>query len=330
MPRTALRVVGAGEDAPRGWWNRLPGWIQADHAARGAAAREARRAKDDLPADARPATAAMMHTLQTIANACDPAQADGTLRACFGGVGLVERCGVHATTFWRHLERLEEVGYVVTLARGGRGGDRLVGNTYAIPGSRGALDVQAVPRERRRVVRGEDGRRRVQIVQPGAQAELWIEPMAESSDAGGLSTTGPPTVAKRDCASSKTRLCYSQNATPPYPSGKPSGTQSGVARAVFPEERARPKISAVTPADLADVGRLIELHGQAVRRGWARDCEYDRDRVVAAAVHAQRVGDDPPRLFASIVRRSRWLLLSDGDLIEAGRRVRAWLAREAD
>ena len=54
-----------------------------------------------------------------------------------------------------------------------------------------------------------------------------------------------------------------------------------------------PTLREVTLADLGDVSRLLALHQQARARGWLRDGEAERLNVVAAAVHARRVGQDP-------------------------------------
>lgn len=69
----------------------------------------------------------------------------------------------------------------------------------------------------------------------------------------------------------------------------------------------------VTLADLLDVGRLGVLHQQACARGWLRSGEAERLNVVAAAVHAQRVGHDPCRLFVALLRDRRWEVITQED-----------------
>jgi hypothetical protein len=69
----------------------------------------------------------------------------------------------------------------------------------------------------------------------------------------------------------------------------------------------------VTLADLRDVGRLGVLHQQACARGWLQSGEAERLNVVAAAVHAQRVGHDPCRLFVALLRDRRWEVITQED-----------------
>jgi len=69
----------------------------------------------------------------------------------------------------------------------------------------------------------------------------------------------------------------------------------------------------VTLADLGDVGRLLALHQQAYTRGWLRGGEAERLNVVAAAVHARRVGQEPCRLFVALLRDRRWEVITQDD-----------------
>jgi len=63
-----------------------------------------------------------------------------------------------------------------------------------------------------------------------------------------------------------------------------------------------PTLRNVTRADLNDVGRLLALHQHAIARGWLTGGEAAQLNVVAAAVHARRVGDTPCRLFVALLR----------------------------
>jgi len=69
----------------------------------------------------------------------------------------------------------------------------------------------------------------------------------------------------------------------------------------------------VTLADLGDVDRLLALHEQAIARGWLRGGEAARLTVVAAAVHARRVGTEPCRLFVALLRDQRWEVITQED-----------------
>lgn len=69
----------------------------------------------------------------------------------------------------------------------------------------------------------------------------------------------------------------------------------------------------VQPEDLRDLGRLLDLHHQAAMRGWVSWSEADRLHVVAAAVHARRVGQEPCRLFVALLRDRRWEVITQDD-----------------
>jgi len=74
--------------------------------------------------------------------------------------------------------------------------------------------------------------------------------------------------------------------------------------------------------DLGDVGRLLALHEQARARGWLRGGEAEQLNVVAAAVHARRVGQAPCRLFVALLRDRRWEVITQEDEDQARRRLR--------
>jgi hypothetical protein len=63
-----------------------------------------------------------------------------------------------------------------------------------------------------------------------------------------------------------------------------------------------PTLRDVTLADLRDGVSLQALHQQAIARGWLQGGEAAQLNVVAAAVHARRVGDTPCRLFVALLR----------------------------
>src|SRR2546425_757664 len=80
-----------------------------------------------------------------------------------------------------------------------------------------------------------------------------------------------------------------------------------------------PTLRDVTLMDLGDVGRLLALHEQARARGWLRGGEAERLNVVAAAVHARRVGQAPCRLFVALLRGRRWEGITQDDEGQARR-----------
>jgi len=275
------------------WTNALPAWIQEDPAF----------------ASLKPG---LRHTLQTVANACDPPTADGSLLVCFGGQQLYRRIGIQPSTWWEHLKRLELLGYLVTLRRGGVYGSTNYGNQYGIPGTRGALDHRRCRRETRRMIRGSDGVLRPQILHPGDQTTLW--PTSEST--GGVSenrTGGCPKIGR---GSSEVR-------TQPSPLPSPStGRNHGVSRQRG--GRKRPGLRCVTQEDLQDLNRLARLFRSAADQGLIDRSEDSFLRLVAMAQHCLRVGHNPPALFAANVAKGRWLMITQEDDERARRRLAAF------
>src|SRR5712691_9553148 len=83
-----------------------------------------------------------------------------------------------------------------------------------------------------------------------------------------------------------------------------------------------PTLREVTLADLHDVGGLLALHQQARARGWLRGGEAEQLNVVAAAVHARRVGQAPCRLFVALLRDQRWEFITQADEDQAHQLLR--------
>jgi hypothetical protein len=109
-------------------------------------------------------------------------------------------------------------------------------------------------------------------------------------------------------------------ATPP-PRQAPASAPPGYARSLAPLPP--PTLRHVTLADLSDVRRLLVLHHQARARGWLRGGEAAQLTLVAAAVHAKRVGYDPCRLFVALLRDQRWELITQADEDQALAMLRA-------
>src|SRR5437879_6145033 len=61
---------------------------------------------------------------------------------------------------------------------------------------------------------------------------------------------------------------------------------------------------------------------QARARGWLRGGEAEQLDVVAAAVHARRVGQAPCRLFVALLRDQRWEVITQEDEDQARRLLR--------
>jgi hypothetical protein len=83
-----------------------------------------------------------------------------------------------------------------------------------------------------------------------------------------------------------------------------------------------PTLREVTLAELGEVSRLLALHQQARARGWLRGGEAEQLNVVAAAVHARRVGQAPCRLFVALLRDRRWEVITQEDEDQAHRLLR--------
>jgi hypothetical protein len=87
-----------------------------------------------------------------------------------------------------------------------------------------------------------------------------------------------------------------------------------------------PRLANIRPEDLRDMGRLLDLHEQAVAGGQISASEADRLRFVAAAEHARSIGSrNPPGLFAWLLRNRRWGYVTQDDEDAASRRLKAHL-----
>ena len=106
---------------------------------------------------------------------------------------------------------------------------------------------------------------------------------------------------------------------PASPTMPPSGPEVA---ATVP---APPSLRDVTPADLRDLDRVLALGAHAVAQGWVPAGDATQLTIVAAAVHARRVGHDPGALFVALLRAQRWAVLTQADEDCA----RRWLQRAA-
>jgi hypothetical protein len=111
------------------------------------------------------------------------------------------------------------------------------------------------------------------------------------------------------------------DAPPPWPQAAAPPASPPRAAVLGP-----PTLRDVTLEDLCDVGRVLALRTQAQARGWVTGSEADQLHVVAAAVHARRVGQEPCALFVALVRTRRWEVLTEGDEDTA----RGWLRDALD
>lgn len=80
----------------------------------------------------------------------------------------------------------------------------------------------------------------------------------------------------------------------------------------------------IEDADLTDNDRLFRLFQVCVERGILVDSENDRLQLAAAAERAIRVGENPCRLFASIVNDRVWHFASQDDENRAQQRIKSY------
>jgi hypothetical protein len=130
---------------------------------------------------------------------------------------------------------------------------------------------------------------------------------------------------------------------PPYPDRQPlqelkhqeptSGGPTGVCIHGSSQEKTSPEsppgpptLRHVVKEDLQDMGRLIELHHQAIAEGLVTPSERDRLRFVAAAEHARVIGtQNPCGLFVHLVRGRLYHFLTQDDEDAANVRIKRHL-----
>lgn len=96
------------------------------------------------------------------------------------------------------------------------------------------------------------------------------------------------------------------------------------ARAKTTSSKRSQRFPTLTAADLRSDAKLLACFKAATvqRNPIVRDTYTDRLNVFAAAERALEVGDDPPALFAHIVGRKQWELISDAQEGRALSRLR--------
>ena len=308
----AVRQTQAAPRPQQGrWHNHLPAWITED-------------------AGYRRLTPGYRQTLQAIADMCDQPDQHGSLLGAFGGKGLIQRIGCSRSTFWQHVKRLEALGFVVPIARGGllglhgQAGYRNIGNVYGIPGRRGGLDQRRSHREMRRMVRDQNGRIRRQVLRPGDQPTLWLAEELRPRNVTthrtfnrGSPKVGLPVVRNSDWGSPEIGHHHHHR---PSPLWKNHGACAEQRR-----DGARRRLRHCTPEDLADTGRLLRLYEDSVERGVAQPGEHGRLIFVGAAERALEEGRNPCALFADLVNRQRWMFVTIEHETRANERIKEYL-----
>ena len=273
-------------------------------------------------------------TLQAIADACyPPSGEDDSLVGAVGGrelmiacVGINRRGQPRRSTFWAHIRKLEILGFVVLLMRGGVVGSRSVSNIYGIPCRPGGLDHRRTDREFVQMVAEQNGRLRRRVLERGQQANLWADVTNVTNHRpvqkvdGGSPETGRVSVQKVDGGSPESghhTSCMSvwkkhkSNSRADIAPGK---TTKGFER--------RKKLPHIEIQDLRDTRRLLHLFGRAVSKGIIEGSEYRLLQFVAIAERALQEGHDPCALFADMVNRQQWLFVTEGYEQAARKRLR--------
>ena len=309
--------MAAAETAQRRWVEPLPAWIMDDPAY--ASLRAQQRA-----------------TLRGVAAACQTSDAAGNLLGAFGGQDMIAAAGCSRATFWRHLRRLMDLGYVIQLGTGGCYDNKSYGNQYGIPGRRGALDDRACRRDMRRMVQGADGRYRSTVTPSGAQAPLWPAETHKATDRAadpslGLRRGAPQNeTAPQNEAHPQPLVVGGAARTQPVgataqneaPHGNYHGNYSGKDHGASRRRDRGKRLPHFEAAELDDTACLMRLFEVAVERGLVERSQSDRLRFVGAAEHARRVARDPVRLFAHVVNEGRWLFVSCEDESAANERIK--------
>ena len=78
----------------------------------------------------------------------------------------------------------------------------------------------------------------------------------------------------------------------------------------------------IVAEDLADTGRLLELHRQAIAAGHPVNGEAGRLDFIALAERARSIGNNPPRLFAWLLKHRRFDFIAIANEEAAARRLR--------
>ncbi len=304
------------------WHNALPEWIKVDPM------------YATLPSQ-------VQHTLQVIANACNML-ADGSLVGAFGGASLVAKTGVTMRTFWRHVKRLEQVGYVVPLGRGGQIGQKNVANQYGIPGRRGCLNHVRCRREVRYMQRHEDGVFRPEVVHSGDTPTFWpLAPLRanpaedvqlrpnESLAATRFVPQKPIVTPCQTDTGGRVNLtrgsCQTDTLSYPLPSphGKNHGALTGGVDGSGNGRRPQaPGKNHIPRAALQDMAALRALWHKAIGAGLCSSSEHSWLQWVSMAEHCLRVGTNPGGLFRANVKAGRWLMITQDDEHAAQARIR--------
>lgn len=138
------------------------------------------------------------------------------------------------------------------------------------------------------------------------------------AESGSSPLPAPSTTGSAPLESNKKLLPDLKNQKPA--AGSPSGVFGKQDR-----KSPKPALSNILREDLASTGRLLELHREAVGRRLVSNGEHGRLQFVAAAEHARTIGSrNPPGLFAAILKRKLWHVVTQADEDAAVRRLKSF------
>lgn len=124
------------------------------------------------------------------------------------------------------------------------------------------------------------------------------------------------------CLNSSSSLSGNLNTRKPAPvRAGPSGV-SIETRKGSRKKSGEPTLRDITDEDLRDTGRMIELHRQAVAQGVPVAGEAGRLDFLALAERARACGNNPPKLFAWLLKQRRFEFITQANEDAAARRLR--------
>ena len=117
------------------------------------------------------------------------------------------------------------------------------------------------------------------------------------------------------CLNSSSSSSMNLNTRKPAPVG--AGTAGGSRK-----RKSEPCLRSIVAEDLSDTGRLLELHRQAIAAGHPVNGEAGRLDFIALAERARSIGNNPPRLFAWLLKHRRFDFIAIANEEAAARRLR--------
>jgi hypothetical protein len=162
----------------------------------------------------------------------------------------------------------------------------------------------------------------------------WQAPTQSEAPAHGSSLTPPPAEAGPNLTPPdlQTTIPFGRgkNQDPARRDGGTGIESSGTGTGTKTEDATRPlpapTLADVRIEDLKDTGRLLGLFDLASDRKLVGSSEADRLKFVALAEHALAIGkENPPGLFAHLLRGGCWRYITQSDEDRANARIKAFL-----